>query len=454
MFDYLFKSIPSIIFDPLAVMVLIWSVCAFFLCKKKNKFFFWTFCSIVIFMLVWRLAVHSLMESSRYASVLIYPAVIFSACLCLKAQAVFRWLFKLFHCEFKVRNQICKFLAVVLFIGMFIACIGKSLHLDPYGYYIPKITDDYKKYSGGNGRVHIVFEEAERISWYLGKKLCEVDAFYIGKNEPVFPGVKRAFEMSKNIPGEHYFFFYLKKGETEPNADTMEFDKSSGTWEIVSRYYTARHKKKEFLLARYRPVCPNIEEWQGKIPASPKGNICKYGDFETVVGRAGIKNLENSYRKNQVNGYFDLATRKMPYGWWISIGKWNKDNPPDVRLSDTSPLAGKYSLLIDARPPRYPLWFNYWYYYNKPCSYSIFVRGEGDKVSTVRVEAVSRNPQTKKYKNILLGNFEIHPGKVYRLHGNILCDKFEPEFRNFCLGMSVKGFVSIDQVSLVPLTKK
>ena len=73
--------------------------------------------------------------------------------------------------------------------------------------------------------------------------------------------------MSKNIPGEHYFFFYLKKGETEPNADTMEFDKSSGTWEIVSRYYTARHKKKEFLLARYRPVCPNIEEWQGKIPA-------------------------------------------------------------------------------------------------------------------------------------------------------------------------------------------
>ena len=96
----------------------------------------------------------------------------------------------------------------------------------------------------------------------------------------------------------------------------------------------------------------------------------------------------------------------------------------------------------------------YWYYYNKPCSYSIFVRGEGDKISTVRVDAVSRNSKIKKNIRTLLGNFEIQPGKVYRLHGNILCDKFEPEFRNFCLGMAVKGFVSIDQVSLVPLTKK
>lgn len=453
MFDYLFKSIPSIIFDPLAVMVLIWSVCAFFLCKKKNKFFFWTFCGIVFFMLVWRLTVHSLMASSRYASVLIYPAVIFSACLCLKSQAVFRWLFKLFHCEFKVRNQICKFLSAALFIGMFIACIGKSLHLDPFRYFIPQITEDYKKYSGGNGYVHIVRGEAERISWYIGKKLSEVDAFYVGKNEPVFPKVKRAFEMSKNIPGEHYFFFYLKKGETEPNADTMEFDKSCGTWEIVSRYYTARHKKKEFLLARYRPVCPNIEEWQGEIPASPKGNICEYGDFETPLSGDRVKTLEDYYKKHQLQRYADLSKRKLPHGWWFSIGRWNENNPPEFLLSDKVPLSGKFSLSVDSRHSQHHGVFNY-RYFDVSCCYSMFVRGEGDKISTVRVEAVSRNTRMKKLKSTPIGNFEIHPGKVYRLHGDILCDKFEPEFRNFCLRMVVNGFVSIDQVSLVPLTNK
>ena len=450
MFKYFFQTAPSMLFEPLAITMLIGFACIFLLCKKKNKVLFLSLTGAVLFMAAWRLSIHSMMHSSRYAQILIYPCVILSACLCMNMRVLFRWIFCKLKLAFPCRKELCKFLPAVLFIGLFFACVGKSLHVDLSGDFIDKITKAYEQHRRNGDLLHVASQEECRIPWYLKRKINEVYVLNIDRNLPTVDNIKKAIETLRNIKGDHYLFFYLKKGETEPSAQTMKFDKNSGTWEILARYYTSRKKKEEILLARYRPVCPNMQEWNGKIPAQPKNNLIPAGDFEKELLGEELKGNIAYYQKFQVKGYLDLSKRKLPAGWWCSFNEWNSANPADIRLTAGSPLAGKYALQIDSRPPLDYAMFGSGFF-TVSCNYSMFVRGEGQQFSEIVVEAISRNALTQKYKPVLLGKFFIKPGKVYRLHGEIPCDKFEPGFQNFCLQFTVKGFVSLDQVSLTPL---
>ena len=451
MLKYLFYTVPPMLFEALAITALIGFGVLLFLRKKKNPVLFWSLTGFVLFMIVWRLSVHSLMLSSRYAQIIIYPCVILSACLCMNTQALFRWIFCKLKLNFPYRKDICKFLPTVLFVSLFFACIGKALHVDSYGNFIEKITTAYQKYADSKDHIHIAESEHHRISWYLKRKISDVQVIH-ENNQTALSSVSKTVQGLKNFEGNHYLFFYLKKKETEPSARTMNFDKDSGSWEILERFYTSKRKHKEIILARYRPVCSNIKEWNKPIPELPADDILKVGNFEQIRAGAALKSLENYYKKNQIKGYCDLSKRKLPNGWWFVLGSWNKDNPPEINLTETNPLAGKYSLQLDARPPLSPAIFS-GAYFNKPCRYTFFVRGGGKQSSQVQINAYFGNIKEKKYTSRLWGKFLIHPGKVYRIDGEVPYNKFPQGFQNFCLQFVVRGYVTVDQISATPLKK-
>ena len=451
MLKYLFYTVPPMLFETLAITMLIGFAVLLTLRKKKNPVLFWSLTGIVLFMIAWRLAVHSLMLSSRYAQIIIYPCIILSACLCMNTQALFRWIFRKLKLSFPYRKDICKFLPTVLFISLTLACIGKNLHVDPYGNFIKKITTAYQKYADSKDHIHITFHEYHRIAWYLKRKINDVQ-FFTAENQTALSSVSKVTETFKNFQGNHYLFFYLRKKETEPSARTMKFDKDSGSWEILERFYTSKRKNKEIILARYRPACPNIQEWQKKIPELPADDILKSGNFEQVRQGIVLKSLENYYKKHQIKGYCDLSKRKIPLNWWFVLSSWNKDNPPEINLTEKNPLAGKYSLLIDSRPPLSPAIFS-GAYVHKPCRYTFFVRGEGKHVSQLQLNAFFGNMKAKKYTSRLRDKFLIQPGKTYRIDGEIPAGQFPRGFQSFCLQFVVKGYVTLDQVSLTPLEK-
>ena len=451
MLKYLFYTVPPMLFEALAITALIGFAVLLFLRKKKNPVLFWSFTGIILFMIAWRLAVHSLMLSSRYAQIIIYPCVILSGCLCVNTQALFRWIFRKFKLDFPYRKDICKFLPTVLFVSLFFACIGKALHVDPYGNFIEKITTSYQIYADPEDHIHITESEHCRLSWALKRKISDVQVIH-ENNRTALSSVSKTVQGLKNFEGNHCLFFYLKKKETEPSARTMKFDKDSGSWEILERFYTSKRKNKEIILARYRPVCPNIKEWNKPIPALPADDILKVGNFEQIRVGAALESFEKYYKKNQIKGYQDLSKRKLPLGLWFTLGSWNKDNPPEINMTEKNPLAGKYSLQIDARPPLATGIFS-GAYFNRPCRYVVFIRGEGENASNVTINTISRNARTKQYKTQFSENFIIQPGKVYRIHGEIPCNEFASEFQNFCLQFIINGFVSLDQLSLTPTTK-
>ena len=273
---------------------------------------------------------------------------------------------------------------------------------------------------------------------------------YVPENASSFQYVRNTVELLRNVPGEHYLFFYLKKGEVEPSQEIMKLAPDYGSWKIVARYYTTKRKKEELLVARYKPVCPDIQEWEQPMPLQSAKNLHPNGDFEKKRSAEQIKTLETSYRKLQVKDYHLLTQVSFPTSFGIVINKWNAPNPPVMHLSDCKPLAGKYSLVIDARPPRNFAQCYSLYYFKKLCKYTLFVRGEGNKSSKLQILIVTQNSKLKKFRLEKRWEFLIEPGKVYRLQGTIPLDTFEKDWQNFNLQIGVRGYVTVDQLSLVP----
>lgn len=270
MFSFLFQSVSAMVFEPLAIALLLWCVLAFGFFRKKNKVLFWFFAGAVIFTLAWRLICHSVMFSGRYASFLIYPTIVGCACFTFKCAPFFRWLFKKFKLEFPGRNVFCRFIAAAVLIGLSVGCLIKTFRINYYASYTKQAAQFYLKHRQGPGEIYVVNNEKNRFSWYAGLKWLEAKTLLLPKNAPPLQTLRNTVELLRNVPGEHYFIFLLDKGVNEPDRKSMKLPPDYGSWEIVARYYTSKRKKQELLVARYKPVCPDIQEWKQPIPPSPR----------------------------------------------------------------------------------------------------------------------------------------------------------------------------------------
>ena len=100
MADYLFRSIPGIVFEPFAVCLLTWCVLILPFFRKKNRILFWGIFTAIALMTVWRLCFHHIVVSARYSAILVYPLMAVSACLCIKISPFGIWIMK--KCKFGI----------------------------------------------------------------------------------------------------------------------------------------------------------------------------------------------------------------------------------------------------------------------------------------------------------------------------------------------------------------
>ena len=446
MLEYLFKSIPKILFEPLAITALLWIVPALFFFRKRDKVLYWVIFTSIVFMLAWRLAFPAIMLSSRYASFLIYPSVIFTACLCFKAPPVFRWLFRKLGWNFPEKRTVCKLLSVGIFIGLTAACIGKTLHTNPYGNFIGDTVKTYQKEV--KVPAYIYTQEIARIAWYTGRDIKDIGRLNTAPQEQILPAVRKRIRTLKNIPGNHCFFFYLTKEETAPSPDSLKDVLAGGTWTILDRRYVSKKKNREFLLAVYTPVCPNIEEWNGEIPQEAKGNRIFNGNFERVLQGKALEDFLARCRKNGVQKYLHSGELELPEKWWVNIGCDNRENPPDIRLQSNRPLVGKYSLFLDSRPPRKTAITDTWFSFDKEQGrFSLWIQAHGTNSSKVRLVIKTKDRNLKNDQLLEALTFLLSGGKTYHVKGDISLDKAP---RYLCLQILVDGCVTIDQASVVP----
>lgn len=449
MIEYLLQSIPRILFEPLAVGAFLWIITSLFLFRRKRKPFYWIIFVAVCIMLIWRLCAISLMASGRYSSFLIYPATIFTVCFCFKLNTICRWLLMRFDKKQIIphRNLICRIIPWLFMIGLSIAGIVKSLNFNPYDTVLPETCRFYRELPGEKNNPVLVDIAPELFGYYSNTPIKQI--FWIRKNDKISieDQFRNRLQRLKNQPGDHYFFFYLRKKDVEPTVETLGLQPGDGKWEILKRSFVSKRKNKELLLARFTAGCPNMKEWNGPVPpVTAKNNVCVNGDFEQLRPQKQQEARKAALKAMGITVFDEHPEKYFPYAWWLSYGAWFKDKPqPDMYVSAKNPIAGAYSLFVDSTKTSYGSAFNSRYVYLKNgAAYSLFVRNEAETDSTVLLTFFSRGKDGKRIRNPENVFCKIPPGKLYQISGTFPAPT--DSSHSTCLHFTVKGKVVIDQV--------
>ena len=448
MADYLFKSIPGILYEPFAVCVLLWLALIFPFFRKKNRVFVLLIFASVVCMVVWRMVLSHIVLSSRYAAILIYPAAAASACLCVKISPLGIWIAKKFKKNTPSVKMWLRILPVVIAAGLSITCLCRSLRFKNYASAYKKVAQAYLQYRSGAGELYITNKEINRVSWYAGLKGRAVKEFPDSGEKDACQVIRQMIEKLKNSPGEHFFIFFVKKHEKMPSSAAMHLTEDYGKFEILARYFNSSRKNKEIVLAKYKPVCPDVEELSGKISKISSKNVISNGDFEQVVSGAELEKLKNSCEKLRLAEYSDLNSRLLPRLWTFAFGQWNIVNPPDIRLTEKDALSGKYSLSIDSAPPRKQAILTNWSAFSGKKRFSFLVRTAGAGSTAIEVWVISRDSSKKKTKVTHKADFILPPGKQYRIYGDIPADKFSAEWKDYLLQPRFRGRCVVDDFTL------
>lgn len=449
MMEYLLQSLPRILFEPLAVGAFLWIITSLFLFRRKREPFFRIIALAVCIMLVWRLCLHTLMLSGRYSAFLIYPATIFTVCFCFKLNTICRWLLMRFDKKHIIpcRNLICRIIPWLFMIGLSIAGIVKSLNFNPYDTVLPETCRFYRELPGEKNNPVQVDVDPELFGYYSNTPIKQISL--IPKNDKISieDQFRNRLKRLKNLPGDHYFFFYLRKKDVEPTVETLGLQPGDGKWEILKRSFVSKRKNKELLLARFTAGCPNMKEWNGPVPSvTAKNNLCVNGDFEQLRPQKQQEARKAALKAMGITVFDEHPEKYFPYAWWLSYGVWFKNKPqPDMYVSAKNPIAGTYSLFVDSRNAVRPTTFNSRYVYLKNgAAYSLFVRNESDAPSLVILTCISRGKDKKMIWHPDKIFCRIPPGKLYKISG--IFPPLTDESLLSGINFTVYGKVVIDQI--------
>ena len=159
MLKILFQSIPSILFEPIAAGGGLGLATAAVLFWRKKTAWYWSVAFALLFMISWRVAIQ--IVSSRYASILVFPATIATAYFAFKMD----WLAGFIP---KFPEWLRKSLPYLTVIGIAIGGIGQLLHYNPYADRILKVAELVKADAQSSGKCCIVAQDSRRLHYYSG----------------------------------------------------------------------------------------------------------------------------------------------------------------------------------------------------------------------------------------------------------------------------------------------
>lgn len=241
------KLIPGILFEAIAVAgVLGILLAAFFYAKRPFGKFYWLVFGAILFMLIWRLAIQ--IVSSRYAEILLYPAVIASVYACFKVPELIYPLIKKY-----IPEKIWRFLPYALIGGLCIACFCRAVRLNPYD--PVRVTADIVQEDiakNGFERAMILAEPSRAIqyAYYADLPAEQCHLLNFPDHTPTEAKVRatlNARKRDKNI----LYVFSIEKTALQP----LQLKVAKGPdprWKFLGQEFVDRRKKKVLRVYRYQ----------------------------------------------------------------------------------------------------------------------------------------------------------------------------------------------------------
>lgn len=240
------KEIPQIIHEPIAITAVIGIVLAA-VCYARRPFgkFYWLILCTLLYMFAWRLAIQII--SSRYAEILLYPAVISAAYACFKFPELIYPLFKKY-----IPEKIWRFLPYALVGGLCIACFCKAVRVSPYHFVLKMseiVTEDQKK---NESKKVLIFSEDRSVQYRYYTKLPAQSC------PPLFlpdyqPHTKRIYSLvtRNSKKADILYFICLEPAKSAP----IQLKTRKGIdprWKFLGQEYINRKKRKVSRVYRFK----------------------------------------------------------------------------------------------------------------------------------------------------------------------------------------------------------
>ena len=236
----LFQKIPRGIFEPVAVGAVIGGICSLIFARRYSyRFFFFWFA--ILFMLTWRVVI--LIISSRYASILIFPAVILTAYASFE---IGRQLKK----RTRLPRKFCRILPLLILGGIVLGCLGQAFHKDPYEYHCEEahavIREELKKHD--KIQVLVSNGEARRVRYYTGAVTRNIPDV----TEKVLKQEVRKFKSTGTV-----LLLDVIESARSPMLTKKELGvPESAEWTRIYSSYTNRKERRKHNVYRYRVRVP------------------------------------------------------------------------------------------------------------------------------------------------------------------------------------------------------
>ena len=236
--ELLFQKIPRGIFEPCAVGAVIGGIFSLLFARRYSYRFF-VFWLAVLFMLAWRVVF--LIISSRYASILIFPAVILTA---YASYEIGRQLKK----RTRLSRKICRTLPLLILAGIVLGGLGQTFYKDPYEYHREEahavIREELKKHD--KVQVLVSNGEARRTKYYTGAVTRDIPDV----TEQVLKQEVRKFKSADTV-----LLLDVIESARSPMLTKKELGvPESAEWERIYSSYTNRKEKRKHNIYRYRMV--------------------------------------------------------------------------------------------------------------------------------------------------------------------------------------------------------
>lgn len=244
MTEVFFKLIPQILFEPIAVGAVLGLFTALIFFWKKHGNFYWIVTVSIVFMLGWRLAIQII--STRYASILIYPAIIFCVYFCFKLEDLCKLIPKFPE---KLRHIV----PWLFIIGLAIASLVKTLHYNPYENYI-RYNSAVAKQDAAKFAKPLALSDSRdtrRYHYYSGIKTFGIPALDFPSdtvNTAVIKSLLNHYSRQCDV-----LYFFIDELSSNAPLTGAALGLPPENWTLLSSQYHNRRKKKQLRLYRYLP---------------------------------------------------------------------------------------------------------------------------------------------------------------------------------------------------------
>lgn len=239
------QTIPSILFEAIAVAGLIGVLlAAVFYAKRPFGKFYWLISGMIIYMLIWRILIQII--SSRYAEILLYPAVIASVYACFKVPEMIEPFIKKY-----IPQKIWRLLPLALVGGLCIACFCKVMRINPYDPIVSAAKIIRQDQTSMQTDKVLILSEARSIQlrYYtkLPAKKCPV--LFRSDNSPDEKKIRGCIWTNRH--GKDFIYIAHIEKANQPPIQLKVKKNPDPRWKFLGQEYIDRRQKKVLRVYRY-----------------------------------------------------------------------------------------------------------------------------------------------------------------------------------------------------------